>query len=259
MLGAAIAAHWVAQGIGYWLGGTAAHTPHEAATIDPAAIARALGATDRANAGTTSTVATDITVKGVVAADGTRPASAVVNTGGRDQVVFVGGEILPGAKLAAVRPNAIVVHRATGEQEILLDFSRSARRNSPGAAPIASQMGAAPARVNFPLEVAASGTQYTFSRKRLDESLKDPATLTAVGRIGAAPGGGARVEDAPGGSLAARLGLQPGDIIRSINGQSVAGPGDLARLYQQFPTLNRIEAEVQRGAGTVKLAYTVAP
>ena len=70
-------------------------------------------------------------------------------------------------------------------------------------------------------------------------------------------GGGVRMESAPPGSLAAKLGLRPGDVIRSVNGQEIASTGDLARLYQQFGTLSRIQAQVQRGSATVDLSYQI--
>ena len=45
---------------------------------------------------------------------------------------------------------------------------------------------------------------------------------------------GVRIERAPPGSLAERLGLRPGDLIRSVNGQQIQSDEDLRRLYEQF-------------------------
>jgi len=73
------------------------------------------------------------------------------------------------------------------------------------------------------------------------------------------PGGGVRMEAAPPGSLAQKLGLQPGDVIKKVNGQAVASTGDLARLYTQFATTSAIQAEVQRGPATVQLSYSIQP
>jgi S1-C subfamily serine protease len=72
-------------------------------------------------------------------------------------------------------------------------------------------------------------------------------------------GGGVRLDEAPPGSLAARLGLQPGDVIKKVNGQAVASAGDLARLHQQFATTSLVQAEIQRGTATVQLSYNVNP
>ncbi len=83
--------------------------------------------------------------------------------------------------------------------------------------------------------------------------------MSYLGVIGMPPGGGVRMEAAPAGSLAQKLGLQPGDVIRKINGQAVASSGDLARIYQQFGTTSVINAEVQRGAQTVQLSYSIQP
>ena len=114
--------------------------------------------------------------------------------------------------------------------------------------------------MGFRLNVSRTGTQsFAFSRKELDDALRDPNQLNYLGQIGAPPGGGVRMENAPAGSLAQKLGLQPGDIIRTVNGQRVASPGDLARLYQQFATLSLIQAEVQRGSATLQLSYAIQP
>jgi len=68
-----------------------------------------------------------------------------------------------------------------------------------------------------------------------------------------------RMEAAPPNSLAQKLGLMPGDVIKKLNGQTVASAGDLARLYTQFGTLSMIQAEVQRGSATVQLSYAIQP
>jgi general secretion pathway protein C len=112
----------------------------------------------------------------------------------------------------------------------------------------------------FRLAVARNASNaFAFSRKDLDDALKDPGQMSFLGRIGMPQGGGVRLDEAPPGSLASRLGLQPGDIIRKVNGQPVASAGDLARLYQQFATTSLIQAEVQRGTATVQLSYTINP
>lgn len=110
----------------------------------------------------------------------------------------------------------------------------------------------------FRMGVSRSGTNsYSFSRKELDEALRDPKQLGYLGQIVPGPQGEVRLASAPPGSLAQKLGLQPGDIIRRINGQAVASTGDLARIYQQFGTLSLVQAEVQRGSATVQLSYSI--
>src|SRR5262249_41705210 len=112
----------------------------------------------------------------------------------------------------------------------------------------------------FRMNVTRSSTNsYSFSRKDLDDALRDPSQLNYLGVIGMPPGGGVRLEATPAGSLAQKLGLQSGDIIKKINGQSVSSSGDLARFYQQFATTSVINAEIQRGSQTLQLSYAIQP
>jgi general secretion pathway protein C len=171
----------------------------------------------------------------------------VFNAGGKDVAVAVGGDVQPGVRLATVAGDHAVVSRAGVRERIDLETRLAAVPRSVGGK-----------AAGFRLPVSRAGpNQFSFSRKDLDDALKDPGQLSYLGRIGAPQGGGVRLEEAPPGSLASRLGLQPGDVIRKVNGQAVASAGDLARLYQQFATTSLVQAEVQRGTATVQLSYTI--
>lgn len=217
--------------------------------VDLAAIARLFGASSPATAGKATAGA--LRLKGVIAPTPGVAASAILSTGGgRDFAVFVGGEVQPGTKLAEVKPDHIIVTRAGVRSRIDLEAPRS-------SGPAVAASGRV---VGFKLNVARTGiNNFALSRKELDEALRDPNQLNYLGQIGAPPGGGVRMDAAPAGSLAAKLGLQPGDVIKKLNGQNVASPGDLARLYQQFGTLSLIQAEVQRGPAMVQLSYAIQP
>lgn len=227
-----------------------AKTPDGDAAVDIAAIARLFGATPPASATAAST--SGLRLKGVVAPDAGPIASAIFSTGsGKDIAVFVDREITPGVKLLEVKPDHVIVSRGGARERIDLEAARS-MAGAPNARGVRPQ--------GFRVNVARAGaTSYAFSRKELDEALRDPNQLNYLGVIGMPPGGGVRMEAAPAGSLAQKLGLQPGDVIRKINGQPVASSGDLARLYQQFATTSVINAEIQRGGSTVQLSYAIQP
>jgi len=216
--------------------------------VDLAAVARLFGASAPGETATAS----GLKLKGVIAPTPGSEASAIFSSGaGRDKAVYIGGEIEPGLKLAGVHPDHVVVSRAGVEGRIDLEAARGnpgAQRNLPGRA------------AGFRMNVARTGTNsYSFSRKDLDEALRDPGQLNFLGQIGTPPRGGVRMEQAPPGSLAQKLGLQPGDVIRSVNGQPVASAGDLARLYTQFNTMSAIQAEIQRGPAIMQLSYAINP
>ena len=226
-----------------------AKTPDGDAGVDMAAIAKLFGAAPPASTAAAST--SGLRLKGVVAPDEGPIASAIFSTGaGKDVAVFVDREISPGVKLKEVKPDHVVVSRAGVDERIELEAARSAAAKS---APGGRAQG-------FRVNVARSSTNsYAFSRKELDDALRDPNQLSYLGVIGMPPGGGVRMEAAPAGSLASKLGLQAGDVIRKVNGQPVASSGDLARLYQTFATTNTISAEIQRGSQTLQLSYAINP
>jgi membrane-associated protease RseP (regulator of RpoE activity) len=156
-----------------------------------------------------------------------------------------------------VHPEYAVLSRDGVRERIDLEKpSRIASSNTamPGA------RGGRSAPGGFKLNVSRSGSNnYTISRKELDQALGDPSQLNYLGMIGPPVKDGVRMEAAPPGSLAQKLGLQPGDIIKKVNGQKVASTGDLARLYTQFGQLSLIQAEVLRGGATVHLSYSIQP
>ena len=229
-----------------------AATPPASATplLDRAALASLFGGAPAGASVSGADPATGLRLKGVVAATKADAGSAVFNAGGKDFAVRTGEEIRPGLKLAGVLADHVLVERAGARGRVDLEVWTS-------GAPARASASRAP---GFRLGVSKTGANaYAFSRKELDEALRDPGQLSFLGRIGLQPGGGVRLEGAPGNSLAARLGLQAGDVIRKVNGQSVTSTGDLARLHQQFATTSLIQAEVQRGTQTLQLSYTVNP
>ena len=228
---------------------TTASAPARRDDVDLAAIARLFGAAPPAGT-TAATSLGNLRLKGVIAPTPGVTASAIFSTGsGRDIGVAIDGELQPGVTLVEVHPDHVVILRGGVRERIDLEQRRSVASVKTGD----RQRG-------FRLNVARSGANnFTISRGELDNALKDPSQLQHLGQIGMVPGGGVRLEQAPSGSLAQKLGLQPGDVIKRINGQPVASTGDLARLYSQFNTVSVIQAEVQRGASTVQLSYAIRP
>ena len=191
-------------------------------------------------------------LKGVVAPTPGVAASAIFSTGGaRDVSVYIGREVQPGVKLAEVHPDHVIVRRAGVDERIDLEVRRSTAASNLPAASRANAI-----RVN----VARTGTNtFAFSRKELDDALRDPGQLNYLGQLGQPSAGGVRLEQAPPGSLAQKLGLQPGDVITKVNGQAVGSTGDLVRLYAQYSLLSSVQAEVKRGSSTLHLSYAIQP
>ena len=233
------------------------------------ALARQLfGGDGSSPAAVASAVPSDIRLKGVFSVDGATLSAAVVNVGGKDQAVKLNQDLPNGAKLIEVHPDYIVVSRNGANERVDLDSYRLGgnaaagyNRAAPGdgaAAIAAGARPAAPGGSGFRLTVSSpKPNSYSLSRQELNGVLQDPRQMEFLGRIGVAPGGGVRVDDAPANSLSNKLGLQAGDVITNINGQPVSSPGDLARIYSQFGTLSQVRVEVKRGGAPTLLTYAI--
>ena len=184
----------------------------------------------------------NIRLKGVFATHGKIPSFAIVNTGAKaDLAVRAGDEVLPGLKLQAVHSQYIVVSRAGALQRINLE-----------------QKGLSAAR----LSISQVGyNTYRISRSDLNAALQgknaNNSTGLNLGKLGAASGGGLQVTEAANGSMAEKLGLQAGDVLRQVNGQYVSSTTDLVRLYQQLQQVPQIQLELVRSGKPIQLRYTV--
>lgn len=206
------------------------------------------GDRDAAMTGGMPVAQNSVRLKGVFAVDGKTLSAAVVNLGGRDITVRLNQELSSGVKLFDVQAEYIVISRNGARERIELDRFGAAKTVAAGA-PVATQ---------FRLNVASTGANaFALSRQELNTVLQDQRQMNFLGRIGPAPNGGVRVEDAPSGSLSQKLGLQAGDIITGINGQPINSQGDLVRVYGQFNSLTNIRAEVRRGGAAVVLNYSI--
>ena len=70
--------------------------------------------------------------------------------------------------------------------------------------------------------------------------------------------GGFLVKQMQPGSLYEKLGLRPGDVIKSINGQPLNSMEDAIRLYQQMPNIDDVQMEIMRGGKPEQLYYQFA-
>jgi S1-C subfamily serine protease len=66
-------------------------------------------------------------------------------------------------------------------------------------------------------------------------------------------GKGSVVTAMPPGGLLERIGLQPGDVIRSVSGEEVATEADVLRIMQSRGAEGTFTVEVQRGGMTLPL------
>ncbi len=151
--------------------------------------------------------------------------SAIITTGDGVQASFLVGEtVQPGVSLRAVAFDSVTLDRGGTPEKLFLDQSAATAPVTPESAGIAT--GATAPRL-------AADVQVT---PRLQGSTITGYVLTPKGS----------------GSAFAAAGLQPGDVLVSVDGASVTSLGDPATLARQLDA-GGIEIGVERGGRIVKL------
>jgi len=236
-----------------------------AAATQAAAEAHVFGAAPVAGGIAMSTL--NVKLKGVFAGGGGAPGYAIVNTGGRDQSARVGTEISPGVALDSVHPRHIVLkHNGIFERVNLEERPLLAQTAARPAAPPPAAAPAPPApATQTPAAPPSAGPGARFQRPEPYAPVGDvpteppppaPAPPAPPAKQGNAQG--LVVSSVPAGSLLERIGLRPGDMVTSVNGQPVTSEADVARVLQGRSLLGSVNAEVVRGGAIVPLTVSAA-
>jgi len=208
----------------------------------------------------------NIKLKGVFASRADAPSIAIINTGDRDETARVGGEIAPGVVLEAVHPRHVMLRRNGALERVNLEerqqlaaapaFQDAPRRSRSRsvAAPGPAAGGSAPppgARFQRPEPYAPVGDVPTEPPP--GAAPPPPAPLVVPPAPSGAAGKGLVATAMPPGRLLERIGLQPGDVIRSVSGEAVANEADVLRIMQSRGAEGTFTVEVERGGMTLPL------
>ena len=212
----------------------------------------------------------NIKLKGVFA--GSPSGLAILNAGERDQATRVGAEIVPGVVLEQVHARHVLLRRNGVLERVNIEERTQLAAAAPAGPTAARRTRTRPVAEAVPAPAPPPPTPAArYQRPEPYAPVGDVPTEPASGAAGGPPptplaappmpaGTAARglvVTSVPSGGMLERLGLQPGDVIRSVNGEAVATEADVARIVQSRGLQGTFTAEVQRGGATVPI--TVNP
>lgn len=193
----------------------------------------------------------NIGIRGIYAGGDGRSGFAVLVVDGKAESAVVGQEFVPGMVLRRVFPDYVEILR--GEQVEIVRLP-TAPVSVAGMSPLGGGNGA------LAIAVQQWGPgQYGFSRKELLSLLKRPDQMSLLGRYAPHPRGGAVLERSPSGGLPEKLGLKVGDVVTSLNGKPLAGPGDVARLYQILIKSESVNVDILRAGEKKSFSLLVSP
>ncbi|SNT03940.1 general secretion pathway protein C [Sphingomonas laterariae] len=226
--------------VGDWRAGAAADGTGASATI--------LGSFDPffrlSNAqGPVVITALDISLFGTRADQASGRGSAIIGLPDGSQASFaVGEEIMPGVTLKAVGFDSITVQRGAAEEMVYLDQSTPAEGATPAPAAGAP---VGPGLAGLPTDAMIAGAPPP------PLSLMDETQATPRLQGGAVTG--VVLQPKGGGAAFRAAGLQPGDVLVSVEGQRVGDAGAANQLQSRLSQGGEVAVEVERGGRIVAL------
>ena len=202
----------------------------------------------------------NLTLFGVTVNQATGGGSAIIaGADGVQNSYVVGQEVEGGATLAGVAFDNVLIDRGGAREVLYLDQDRAkAAADASQAANAQAPVGAEGAMTVAPGPVPPPPAPPGAPNAGLT-----PASLRAgIGFAPRAAGGqvtGVAVSPQGDGRIFRQAGLQPGDVIRTVNGQAIRSPADLARLQAQLAPGARLTLGVERGATVSNVALILDP
>ncbi len=198
--------------------------------------------------------------------------AALIGAAGK-ALVYRPGMRFEDREVVAVRSEGVLLRPSSGAVCSVAMFVRP----EPGATPtpaIAAATPPTPAEATAPPPGTGGGdptldanitrvsdTQYTIQRALVDRLLQNRSELMSAARIIPHEEGGRTVGVKLYGirrnSLLGKLGLQNGDMLRTINGYDMTSPDSALEAYTRLRTASNLSLSIVRRGQTLSMDYTI--
>lgn len=218
----------------------------------------------------------NVKLRGVIATS--TPAAAIFERNGQQPIaVKTGGELDSGVRLVEVTGDYVVVDNRGRRERIELDAKPAVVGILPADTPppgdthnmiqtvtpdVAPVVVAAPKPKTVKPNVSHAdsgrgGDERMVSRQSLMGGMQSLNVNDWARGLGDAPEKGIAVLDAQAQPLAPILGLQTGDVVKSVNGRPLAHKADISALYGAFSTAKLVNLEILRSGTPMSLRYRI--
>lgn len=192
---------------------------------------------------------------GVMAASIAENSSAIIAPkGGAGKNYRIGDVVQGRTKLAAVQQDQVILD-SNGKLEAL-KFELAGKQGIQQSSKPTPAQKRAQTRGTFKERFSSIRTPADAVQLLKDEVSNDPAgALRKMGLETSGNGSGYKVSSS--GSMLTQLGLRPGDIILSVNGQALGNLEDDQVLLEEVTNSGQARLEIQRGNGRFVVNHTI--
>jgi general secretion pathway protein C len=223
-----------------------------AVRVEPLEAYAPIAARDLFNGAPVASPRTDGTLRLVgVGFQGGEARAVVEDATSHRQELVRAGDTIAGGRVVSIAWDHLVLATARGEAMLAL---------APAAERAPEQTGVAVAAdTTAPTVRQTSATAFVVDRRALVGATEDPSglltQLRAVAEVQDGRPSGFRLFQMKDDSIFRRLGLQNGDVVQRVNGQSLADPANLLAFLQRLRTEPRVALDIRRGPERRTLVY----
>ncbi len=199
----------------------------------------------------TPVVASRLNIKliGTVVAGKKSAAMVTVDNSSKQAVFFLEEDIQPGVKLEQVEATEIVVNNHGKRERISLVGDKALANTMP------ERVVAAPVR-QMPDRISKR-----IDKANLHKQMRNFSTLLSQARVSPhftdKKADGFTISEIVKGSLYEEIGLQNGDVIQKVNGESVTSAEQAMRMYRELQNSTFIDVEINRGGNIQQVNYAI--
>ncbi|HYW14803.1 MAG TPA: type II secretion system protein N [Allosphingosinicella sp.] len=172
-----------------------------------------------------------------------RGSAIIAASDGQQRSVAVGEEIEPGVTLKTVEFDSVTISRGGSDEQLFMDQSQAPTTVTPTAP--AGPIAPIPPVINPSSSVEPGGPPVPPSRPQ-------PTEVSAVPRMNGTQLTGVTVRPAGNGEGFRALGLAPGDVVLSVNGQRLRSTEQARGMATQLASA-RVTLQVERDGRVVTL------
>ena len=182
---------------------------------------------------------------------GSPPFAIIEDTKKREQDIFdIDQTIFGQAKLTKIESERVQIEHGGEAEWLFLEESGFGGGGPPA--------GALTSTFDTP---SADQTEFTVTQEELDDALANlPVLLSQARAVPYFRGGksiGMRLFAIRKGSLYEKLGLKNGDIITSVNENSLSDPAQALKIFEELKSEQEIDVEVERNQRKMGLSYSI--
>lgn len=200
---------------------------------------------------------------------------ATISTGSGTPMLYRQGGVVDGNEVLAIYPSAVFLKPSSGQPCSLALFQESGSKGGkgktaakkarkPATAKVASRStrsgGFSKAELDSNIK-RVSDTEFTVTRDLVDKVLQNQAALMRSARIvphevdGKVVG--VKLYGIRRNSLLGQLGLQNGDLMRTINGYDMTSPDRALEAYSKLRSADTLSVALQRRGANVNVSYRI--